>query len=265
MGLTLDVKQYRFILSLLAVSLLIGLATACRNDDKKKRAKTDSIEIVSTPVPAPNAVVLNDLVTAIRDNRIDTTIAVDSFRHTLQTVHAYYEQQPRISTGEWVFPLEGYSARESIAEKDEGYIPGRYSFFQGNEHKGHPAIDIFIRDKNQDMVDDLTNKEVNVLSASAGMVIAAQTQWDTTSALRGGRYIWIYDPGTNYIFYYAHNNRVLVKPGQWLKPGDIIATCGRSGANAFKERSPTHLHFMLLQVDSTFYPRPVNPYPFLVQ
>jgi hypothetical protein len=39
-----------------------------------------------------------------------------------------------------------------------------------------------------------------------------------------------------------------------------IATLGRTGTNAFLDRSPTHLHLMLLHAkDMT----PVDPYPWL--
>jgi len=42
--------------------------------------------------------------------------------------------------------------------------------------------------------------------------------------------------------------------------GQVIATLGRTGTNAYPERSPTHLHLMLLRArDMT----PVNAYPFL--
>lgn len=264
MALILAADKYRFQSYLLIGCLLILLTVSCRNTDKKTTSET--IITPATTVPAPDAVALNKLVAAIRDGSIDTSIAQNNFRDSLLHVKAYYKSQPGQSSwpvDSWVFPLQGYSVAQSIAEKDEGYIPGRYSFFQGNAHKGHPAVDIFIYDKDQDVLDDRTGKEVQILSVSAGMVIATQTQWDTTSTLRGGKYIWIYDPQNDYLLYYAHNNRLLVKPGQWLKPGDPIATCGRTGANAYKERSPTHLHFTLLKLDSNMYPRPVNPFPFL--
>jgi hypothetical protein len=70
-----------------------------------------------------------------------------------------------------------------------------------------------------------------------------------------GYYIWIYAPEENALFYYAHNNEVLVNVGQIVNAGDTIATVGRTGLNAFKKRSPTHLHFMKLVLDKEFYPK----------
>ncbi|HEX2629247.1 MAG TPA: M23 family metallopeptidase [Chitinophagaceae bacterium] len=237
------------------------------SDNAKKQSTTPADDPSSNKAsfPLPNPSSLNKFVASVRDGSIDTTIAIDSLEKSLAAIKAYsIDQSLSLAPfDDWKFPLQGYSITESIAEKDKGYIPGRYSFFQGNEHKGHPALDIFIRDTDQDMIDDRTGKEVSVLSVSSGIVIAVQPQWDTTSALRGGRYIWVYDPANDYLLYYAHNNRLLVTPGQWLQLGDVIATVGRSGANAYKERSPTHLHFMLLKLDSNYYPRPVNPFPYL--
>jgi hypothetical protein len=42
--------------------------------------------------------------------------------------------------------------------------------------------------------------------------------------------------------------------------GQVIATLGRTGSNAFAERSPTHLHLMLLRAQDMM---PVNAYPLL--
>ena len=66
--------------------------------------------------------------------------------------------------------------------------------------------------------------------------------------MRGGRYLWIYDPGNDLLIYYAHNQRLLVAVGTVVKAGDAIATVGRSGYNAAKQRSPTHLHLTALKI-----------------
>jgi len=98
---------------------------------------------------------------------------------------------------------------------------------------------------------------VNVLSMTGGVVVALEGEWQSTSSLRGGRYIWIYDPDEDGLVYYAHNATIKVAVGDVVKPGDGIATVGRSGLNAFKKRSPTHLHLTYLQIRDG-YPRPVR-------
>jgi len=58
---------------------------------------------------------------------------------------------------------------------------------------------------------------------------------------RGGITLWLRDHrGTSY--YYAHNQRNLVHPGQRVRRGQVIALVGASG-NA--RGGPPHLHFQL--------------------
>jgi peptidoglycan LD-endopeptidase LytH len=124
-----------------------------------------------------------------------------------------------------------------------------YDFFTGNRHGGHPAYDIFIIDRNQDELDDRTLQPVGVLSMTGGVVVSVETEWLPDSKLRGGKYIWIYDPANDLLVYYAHNREVLVKAGDLVRPGDLLARLGRSGLNAAKKRSPTHLHMTVLKAN----------------
>jgi murein DD-endopeptidase MepM/ murein hydrolase activator NlpD len=57
----------------------------------------------------------------------------------------------------------------------------------------------------------------------------------------------------------------MVNIGDIVKPRQVIATVGRTGLNAFKKRSPTHLHFMVLKLDTNFYPTPINSYNLLLK
>jgi murein DD-endopeptidase MepM/ murein hydrolase activator NlpD len=142
----------------------------------------------------------------------------------------------------WDFPLQGYNYSAIGGTNGNGYYDKGYNYLDGNKHAAHPAHDIFIHDKNQDCIDDRTNKPVDVDVVADGFVIACSNEWDTVSELRGGKYIWIYhSDGT--ITYYAHNKEIFVKPGDAVKRGQKIAEVGRTGYNAFKKRSPTHLHF----------------------
>jgi murein DD-endopeptidase MepM/ murein hydrolase activator NlpD len=157
------------------------------------------------------------------------------------------------------FPLKGYGLNAIGGRGGSGYRPKGYDFFDGNEHKGHPGHDIFIRDKDQNGLEDATGRGVIVLSASSGIVVSVNVDWDPSSLLRGGNYIWIYDPLESRYFYYAHLGQVFLKIGQIVSRGDQIGTVGRTGKNAHLRRSPTHLHFVVLQsIDG--YPKPNNPY-----
>jgi len=200
--------------------------------------------------------------TSVRDNKIDKAQALKKIQDILPELQAAYNKlKPNETKKEkWIFPVEGYSSKDIGGTRGEGYVPKGYDYFDGNKHGGHPAQDIFIKDKNQDCKDDITGQFVNVLSVSNGIVVALEKHWDNASSLRGGKYIYIYSPNGNALFYYAHNNEVLVNIGQIISKGDTIATVGRTGLNAFKKRSPTHLHFMKLELDNEFYPRSVNVY-----
>jgi len=92
-----------------------------------------------------------------------------------------------------------------------------------------------------------------------GIVIACTNEWEPASSLRGGKFIWIYHPAQNIITYYAHNQAIFVKPGDEVKQGQKIAEVGRTGYNAYKKRSPTHLHFSAFQIIDGL-PVPYNCY-----
>jgi murein DD-endopeptidase MepM/ murein hydrolase activator NlpD len=205
--------------------------------------------------------------TLVRDNKIGKEQALEQLQRILPALQtAYYSQKTDEAKSEkWIFPVEGYSSNAIGGTRGEGYVPSGYDYFDGNKHGGHPAHDIFIYDKNQDCKDDKTGKFVNVLSVTSGIVVALEKEWGSASSLRGGKYIWIYALEENALFYYAHNNEVLVNVGQIVNVGDTIATVGRTGLNAFKKRSPTHLHFMKLVLDKEFYPKPVNTYKELLK
>ena len=209
----------------------------------------------------------NALNTNIRDRLISKANGREQLTSLLPLVKKYYDEHSTASfpADTWIFPLSGYNATAIGGKNGNGYLASGYDYFDGNRHGGHPAHDIFIRDKNQDCLDDKTGKPVNVLSMTAGVVVAVETGWDTSSIQRGGKYIWIYEPTTNCLFYYAHNNSVLVQIADIVKPGTVIATVGRTGINAHKKRSPTHLHFMQLQLDKSSYPKPVNCYDRLTK
>jgi len=192
----------------------------------------------------------NDFNSRIRDGRISKAIARTELPARLAAIRAeYYSRGGQdYVPAEWVFPVAGQSAAAIEKRGNHGFISSGYDFFSGNRHGGHPAYDIFIRDRDQDSRDDRTGTAVQVVSMTGGVVVALESEWQTGSKLRGGKYIWVYDPSNNLLVYYAHNEELFVEPGTVVKPGDLLATMGRSGLNAVKLRSPTHLHFSVLRI-----------------
>lgn len=192
----------------------------------------------------------NVLNTGIRDNTIKKPAAKEQFRKLLEDIRKEYYVSGcgDYSTGSWVFPLQGYGYNAIGGVGGSGYQKGGYDYFDGNKHSGHPSHDIFIHDKKQISLDAVTGKPVNVLSVTGGIVVAEEKDWDTASSLRGGKYIWIYDPTSNALVYYAHNSMLHVSIGDIVKPGDSIAEVGRTGLSAHKKRSPSHLHLTYLSI-----------------
>jgi hypothetical protein len=163
------------------------------------------------------------------------------------------------------FPLKGYGLKHVGGKHGEGYRPSRYQFVGPKHRIGHPAQDIFVYDGNQDSIDDRTGNPIEVLALADGVVVSTFSDWtpapqEPGNGKRGGNYVWIYHPALGLFSYYAHLRTITAQLGERVAGGQPIATLGRTGTNAFLERSPTHLHLMLLHAkDMT----PVDPYPWL--
>ena len=250
---------------------LLFFIISCNKNEFKKVEDKENSEIVSKVNDSLKLVELcqsyERLNKLIRDNKINSSLALKEIQIQIPKIKQEYYKHGGKGWKEntCFFPLQGYKPSAIGGKNGSGYLAGKYDFFDGNKHLGHPAHDIFINDKNQDSKDDNTNELVNVLSFSGGVVLATENSWDSTSQLRGGKYIWIFDPCSNSLFYYAHNSKIIVSSGQLVVPGQIIAKVGRTGLNAFKKRSPSHLHFSKLIFDNNFYPKPIDTYKELLK
>ena len=190
----------------------------------------------------------NALEKSIRDNKIDRNQAKERIiRLDRELLPAYSGKA--VNTA-FHFPVRGYGAQSIGGRNGNGYSPAGYNFYDGNRHGGHPAHDLFIRDKRRVGLDDGTGKAAEIVAFSGGVVVGVNPSWEYPSGIRGGKYIWIFTPEENRFYYYAHLEKTLVAPGDMVKAGDTIALLGRSGKNARPKRSPTHLHFMCLSFDN---------------
>ena len=186
--------------------------------------------------------------TDVRDTLISPDSARIAFKSVIQKIRFMYPRDScrAVDSSYFVFPVRGYYPRESIGGKGRGYRDTGFDLFDMTAKGSHPAHDIFVRDKNQDNL------------------VSVETNWKSDSHFRGGNWIWIYDPCLDGLFFYAHNNIVKVTPGQWVTAGEKIAEMGRSGFNAYKKRSPTHLHLMYLKLTPEGLPEPENTYDWLM-
>ncbi|MBI5555786.1 MAG: M23 family metallopeptidase [Elusimicrobia bacterium] len=206
----------------------------------------------------------------IRDGLITKTSAQAELPGILNDIRLVCAKYDFTGNQAWIFPLKGYGLK-SIAPKGSDFQPDvvygvspikGYNFFDGNRHGGHPAHDIFIRDKDQNSLDDQTHQPVEALAMVDSIVLSTYTTWQKGSKLRGGNYIWLYNPKSDQFFYYAHLDKVLAASGNFVKAGTVIGTVGRTGLLANKKSSPTHTHLMVLKYENGIL-KPFEYYPEL--
>ncbi|WP_028522684.1 M23 family metallopeptidase [Runella limosa] len=206
-----------------------------------------------------------DLNSQIREQTLTPDSAQLRFQailRELRQVTQPYRQQNCTDSVRFVFPLRDYDSN-NIGGHGSGFRPKGFNLFDHKVQGSHPAHDIFVYDRNQDSVDDQTDKPVDVLAMRPGIVVATETNWSPESLYRGGNFVWIYDPCLDGLFYYAHHSKVMVEAGDEITLGQKIAEVGRTGLNAAKARSGTHLHMMYLQLTPEALPHPVNTYDWL--
>ncbi len=204
----------------------------------------------------------NVLEKEIRDGTIDRDSARKRIDELYGKLREYHEGEPgRVNHH---FPLRGHGPDSIGGRGGNGYRPKGYDFYDGNRHGGHPAQDIFIRDPLRKGVDSRTGKPVEILAFENGIVTAVNDSWGSRDRVRGGIYVWTFNPASNRYCYYAHLAKTLVIPGDRVSAGSPIGFLGRTGKNAWQRRSPTHLHFMYLSHDDGAM-RPVNPYTILLR
>ena len=248
--------QYRWLLPI--VFCLMPVFSPAAQPDLAELSQSPAAS--SSPAAPPSAAVgFNALNSRVRDGDISREVARNDLKRLLDELRREYYQKGGADYGKdaWVFPLAGHGSRAMAGGRNRGYVASGYDYFSGNRHGGHPSFDIFITDRNRDSLDDRSGKPVKVQSLTGGIVVALEREWQPGSALRGGKYLWIYDPANDLLVYYAHNSELFVELGDVVKPGDQLAIVGRSGYNAMKRRSPSHLHLTVLHVRDGL-PLPVN-------
>ena len=251
--------------------LPIGILT-CEHTQPQANTLTSKQSLTEHPeaheyVDSENPCIQFDrLNTLVRDGLIDRETARKRIKELLPRLKTYFYAKGGADSpkNDWVFPVHGYNQESIGGVGGNGYASKGYDYFDGNKHVGHPAHDIFITDKNQDTIDDTTHAPVKVLGMKSGVVVATANEWAVGSGLRGGKYVYVFEPFTNSLIYYAHNGEIFVKPGDLVRAGDVLATVGRSGKNAAASRSPTHLHIAWLVIDEG-YPRPNDLYHVLLK
>ncbi|MFS0488770.1 M23 family metallopeptidase [Leadbetterella byssophila] len=202
------------------------------------------------------------LLVNIRNYYVSPAEAEEEFKAIAAELREKYPLSGE-SVSPMVFPLVGSNYRAVGGRNGNGFYVREFDLFDQNVSGSHPAHDIFIYDRDRDCIDDRTGDYVDVVSVGHGIVVAVEHDWQEESIFKGGNYVWVYDLERGGFWYYAHNRISVVEAGQRVRPGDKLGEVGRTGFNAAKNRSDTHLHLMYLELDENLYPHPVNTYPWL--
>lgn len=137
-----------------------------------------------------------------------------------------YLDKSRPDTASKVFPVAGKS---SIIGSFWGAVR------DGGKRK-HEGIDIFAK------------KGTPVVAIAEGVVL------DVGNTPRGGKTVWLRSLNDDFAYYYAHLDKQLVQPGQYVKKGDRLGTVGNTG-NA--KLTPPHLHFGIYTYSGAVNPLPI--------
>jgi hypothetical protein len=225
--------------------------------------------VQSAPLPPPAIQQWIEFETAVRDGLVPKEAARARLPEIMRLIHNYSQDFQFSREPNWTFPLKNYGLSSIGGKNGDGFQPHiiygsslikGYDFLDGNRHGGHPAHDIFITDKNQDLLDDRMDTPVQVVSMVDAIVLGTNSTWKPGNPLRGGNVVWTYHPPSRLVIYYAHLKEVKVKPGEHIQAGKSLGTVGRTGITAWGRRSPTHLHVMVLGFDGKnlipldFYP-----------
>lgn len=160
----------------------------------------------------------------------------------------------------WIFPVSRMRPVDSMGGPDgKGYLKNRRVKCYATARAGHPAHDLFVRDRRQSGR-DRQGRAFEALAVEAGYVMSVKRGW-TEDGGAGGNYLLLYLPARNWVAYYAHMASISVEVGQRVEAGESLGVIGRSGRNAKQSRSPTHLHFAIWNPENNWMP--LDPYSLL--
>ncbi len=101
----------------------------------------------------------------VRERNISPDSAARAFqvvmRHVRQTMNAI-DSCPDPTAAKFVYPVRGYLQKHSIGGNGRGYFVRNFDLFNDEVRGSHPAHDLFIKDGDQDNLDDRTRQPVDL-------------------------------------------------------------------------------------------------------
>ncbi|HLO45494.1 MAG TPA: M23 family metallopeptidase [Leadbetterella sp.] len=226
--------------------------------------KSDQISAFAFPNDSSVFLRYKKLLVDIREMKVSPKEAEMEFKSIASELRlAYPNRLDSSQITNFVFPLTRSNYSAVGGSGGSGFYVRKFDLFDHTVSGSHPAHDIFIFDPDQDCIDNRKNEYVDIVSVGNGVVLATEKDWTDSSEYRGGNYVWVFDFERGGFWYYAHHRKVVVEPGQIVKPGDKLGEVGRTGFNAKNKRSDTHLHLMFLELNEELYPQPKNYYEWL--
>lgn len=193
----------------------------------------------------------NETVHALQDGKVDGKAARERFKALWQTIKVDDLPSPKEKHWQWMFPLAGHDA----SSFGESYSPEGYRFLDGPRAQGYPGLRIYLRDRDRDGLDDRNKQPAPVVSATDGVVVAAEKFWKEGAVDPWGDYVLVLDQQDKMFFLYGDLAKIRASPGQLVVKGEVLGWLGRTGKDINAKHLGTHLRFQVHTFDDgLFYP-----------
>lgn len=218
--------------------------------------------LLSSPLPAGSRYVqepqleacrlFNEATHALMEGRLEGRNARERYKALWLAIKVDDLPPPKEGRWQWMFPLPGHDA----SAFGDSYQPDGFRFLDGPGAQGHPYLRIYLRDRDRDALDDRTKQPAAVVSATQGVVVAAEKFWKPEGDPNPwGNYVLVLDQQLKLFFLYGNLDKIRVSPGQLVEKGEVLGWLGRTGKDVAAKRLGTQLRFQVHSFDEgLFYP-----------
>ena len=120
----------------------------------------------------------------------------------------------------------------------------------GKEIRRHLTSSFISTGKEHEGIDIFAKKGTAVVAVCDGIIVSSG------NTPRGGKVLWLQSFRHRWKAYYAHLDQKKVKPGQFVKKGQVLGTVGNTGNAKY---TPSHLHFGIYKS----FGGAMNPLPYV--
>jgi murein DD-endopeptidase MepM/ murein hydrolase activator NlpD len=199
------------------------------------------------------------------DNALDSAYLISAIYYHDGLLDKFPEDRPQADPASRVV---AHIARVLTAERRQSYVALLHAICgrQGSESsrlvlpvawaepQGKRKRRRWIPRNHKNAIDLFAPEGASVFAASGGLVLLAEGGWQSdqpfsTSSLRGGNAVIVFNPAENRFYRYCHLEKVLVRAGTQVEAGHTIGAVGHTGFNASRPGHGGHLHFEINQYD----------------